>query len=43
MKENKEATGVQRCGMDGEKVYHSAEEIDENAGYYSLFIVRDKE
>ncbi len=43
IKEHKEAAGVLRCGMDGEKIYHSAEEIDEDAGYYSLFIVRDKE
>lgn len=33
------ACGVQRCGMEGEKLYRSAEEIEENAGYYSLFLV----
>lgn len=33
------ACGVQRCGMEGEKVYRTAEEIEEDAGYYSLFIV----
>lgn len=32
--------GVERCGMEGERIFHSAEEIDENAGYFSLFIVR---
>ncbi|MCI8505548.1 MAG: precorrin-2 C(20)-methyltransferase [Lachnospiraceae bacterium] len=32
---------VENCGMENEKVYHSAEEIDENAGYYSLLIVKE--
>lgn len=34
--------GIQRCGMDGEQIYRSAEEIREDAGYYSLFIVDEK-
>ncbi len=33
------ACGVQRCGMEGETVYRTVEEIEEDAGYYSLFIV----
>lgn len=33
---------VERCGMEGEKVYNSAEEIDETAGYFSIIIVREK-
>lgn len=33
------ACGVQRCGMEGEKLYRNAEEIEEDAGYYSLFLV----
>lgn len=32
---------VENCGMENEKIYHSAEEIDENAGYYSLLIVKE--
>ncbi len=35
--------GVKRCGMEGEKIYRSAGEISEDAGYYSLFIVSDEE
>lgn len=34
---------VERCGMDGERVFESAQEIPEDAGYYSLLIVRDTE
>ena len=36
-----EAYMVENCGMENEKVYRSAEEIDENAGYYSLLIVKE--
>ncbi|MGN0159438.1 MAG: precorrin-2 C(20)-methyltransferase [Brotaphodocola sp.] len=32
---------VENCGMPQERVFHSAEEIDENAGYYSLLIVKE--
>lgn len=35
-----EAKGVQRCGMKGEKVYGSTVELDEEAGYYTLLIVK---
>lgn len=34
---------VERCGMEGERVFYSADEIDENAGYFSILVVRDKE
>lgn len=34
---------VERCGMDGERLFESTEEIPEDAGYYSLLIVRDGE
>lgn len=34
---------VENCGMQGERVYGSLEEIPEDAGYFSLFIVRDIE
>ncbi|WP_130863020.1 precorrin-2 C(20)-methyltransferase [Bacilliculturomica massiliensis] len=33
---------VERCGMEGERIFRSAEEIDENAGYFSLIVVKDK-
>ncbi len=31
--------GVENCGMENEKIYLSSDEIDENQGYYSLFII----
>ena len=33
---------VENCGMENEKVYRSAEEIPEDAGYYSLIIVKNR-
>ncbi|MBE6033612.1 MAG: precorrin-2 C(20)-methyltransferase [Clostridiales bacterium] len=33
---------VERCGMDGERVFYNLDEIDENASYFSVIIVRDK-
>ena len=33
---------IENCGMPGEKIYRSIEEINENAGYYSLVIVKEK-
>ena len=50
MKETKEllmASGrqvgcVENCGMANEKVYHSAEEIPDDAGYFSLVIAKEK-
>lgn len=32
---------IENCGMENEKIYESAEAIDENAGYYSLIIVKE--
>lgn len=32
---------VENCGMDGEKHYHGAENIPENAGYYSIVLVKN--
>ena len=34
---------VENCGMDGERVIRNAEDIPEDAGYYSLVIVKDRE
>lgn len=33
---------IENCGMPDEKIYRSIEEINENAGYYSLVIVKEK-
>lgn len=38
---NYQVSMVERCTMEGERVIRSAEEIPEDAGYYSLLIVRD--
>lgn len=37
-----EAVMIENCGMPGEKIYYSAEEIPEDAGYYSLIIVKER-
>lgn len=34
---------VENCGMDGERAVRCVEDIPENAGYYSLVIVKDRE
>ena len=36
------AVMIENCGMPGEKIYRSVEEIPEDAGYYSLIIVKEK-
>ncbi|MBP1555054.1 MAG: hypothetical protein J6Z24_06395 [Oscillospiraceae bacterium] len=33
---------VENCGMDGEKLYRSAEEIPDEAGYFTLIIAKEK-
>jgi precorrin-2/cobalt-factor-2 C20-methyltransferase len=33
---------VERCGMQGERIFHKLEEIDENAGYFSILVVKDQ-
>lgn len=37
------AVMIENCGMPGEKIYRSGEEIPESAGYYSLLIVKGEE
>lgn len=32
--------GVERCGMEGEKVYERLEELEEKAGYYTVLFLR---
>ena len=34
---------VENCGMENERVYDSAEELNETAGYYSIVIVKNKD
>lgn len=41
-KMNAKVAVIENCGMENEKIYHSVEEIPEEAGYYSLMIVKDK-
>lgn len=36
-----DARMVENCGMENEKIYGSVDEIDEQAGYYSLLIVKN--
>lgn len=33
---------IENCGMPDEKIYRTVEEIPENAGYYSLIIVKEE-
>lgn len=33
---------IENCGMENEKIYNGADEIPEDAGYYSLIIVKEK-
>ena len=37
-----EAVMIENCGMPDEKIYRSVDEIPEDAGYYSLIIVKEK-
>ena len=34
------AQAVEKCGMEGERVYDSAEEIPDDAGYFTLVIIK---
>jgi len=42
LESGKEVLMVENCGMENEKIYRSADEIPENAGYYSLIIAKEK-
>ena len=37
-----DAVMVQNCGMPDEKIYRTVDEIPEDAGYYSLIIVKEE-
>lgn len=41
VRSGQEAVMIENCGMPDEKIYGSAEEIPEDAGYYSLIIVKE--
>lgn len=36
----REALAIENCGMDGEKIYRSADEMPDEAGYFMLVIAR---
>ena len=38
-----EAVMVERCGMPGEKIYWDPAEIPDDASYYSVIIVKEKQ
>ena len=38
-----DAVMVENCGMKNEKIYSGAQEIPEQAGYYSLLVVKEKQ
>ncbi len=33
---------VERCGMEGERIFRSLEEMDEDASYFSILVVKDQ-
>ena len=43
LRSGQKAVMIENCGMPGEKIYGSAGEIPERAGYYSLIIVKGEE
>ena len=42
LRSGQNAVMIENCGMPEEKIYASAKEIPEEAGYYTLLIVKDK-
>ncbi|MEG0291152.1 MAG: precorrin-2 C(20)-methyltransferase [Anaerovoracaceae bacterium] len=39
---NQEVKMVERCGMEGERVFRNVDEIDENSSYFSVLVVKEK-
>lgn len=39
---NEDGMMIENCGMPNEKIYRTINEIPDNAGYYSLIIVKEK-
>ena len=42
LEQNLPASMIENCGMESERIYRSAGEIPDDAGYYSLIIVKEK-
>ena len=42
IKSGRDVQAVENCGMDGEKIYRSAEEIPDDAGYFTLIVAKEK-
>lgn len=42
-KNGRKAQMVENCNMDNEKLYHSLDEIPDDAGYFSLIIAKERE
>ena len=42
IKSGRSVQAVENCGMDSEKIYRSAEEIPDEAGYFTLVIAKEK-
>ena len=42
IRSGREVGCVENCGMENEKIYRSAEEIPDDAGYFSLVIARER-
>ncbi|MBS6195028.1 MAG: precorrin-2 C(20)-methyltransferase [Clostridiales bacterium] len=42
LRSGQKAVMIENCGMPEEKIYETAEDIPESAGYYSLIIVKEK-
>ena len=32
---------VQKCGMEGEEIYQSMRDVDENSSYFSVIVVKE--
>lgn len=42
-KKNLEIEMVENCGMENERIYRSADEIPDDAGYYSLIMIKEND
>ncbi|MCR5263167.1 MAG: precorrin-2 C(20)-methyltransferase [Clostridiales bacterium] len=38
----RKASAVENCGMENEKIYRSADEIPDDAGYFSLIVAKER-
>lgn len=41
--QGKEAMAVERCGMEGERIHRTLDTIPDDASYFSIVLVKDKE